>query len=265
MRGSWGAGSFRMKYEGAINSMMRRMRETQSEDMRQYYQKFLSNRPCSACGGPAHPHRGAGRQDRGPHHRRGHRPLRGRRLPVLRRARPQGLRGHDRRRAAEGDPLPPALPARRGPRLPDARPARAVALGRRGPAHPPGQPDRQRADRRHLRPRRAVDRPAPARQPEAAGGAQAPARHRQHRGRGRARPRGHGGVGLADRLRAGRGPPRRRGRGGGHAGRGDAVEGEPHRALPVRRAGDRDPASGAGSGTGARSPWSGPARTTSRT
>src|SRR5678816_1614297 len=51
MRGSWGSGSFRMRYEGAINSMMRRMRETQSEDMRQYYQKFLSNRPCSACGG----------------------------------------------------------------------------------------------------------------------------------------------------------------------------------------------------------------------
>ncbi|HEY5907343.1 MAG TPA: excinuclease ABC subunit UvrA, partial [Vicinamibacteria bacterium] len=51
LRGSWGAGSFRMKYEGAINSMMRRMRETQSEDMRTYYQKFLSNRPCSECGG----------------------------------------------------------------------------------------------------------------------------------------------------------------------------------------------------------------------
>jgi excinuclease ABC subunit A len=51
MRGSWGTGSFRMKYEGAINSMMRRMRETQSEDMRQYYQKFLSQRPCSACEG----------------------------------------------------------------------------------------------------------------------------------------------------------------------------------------------------------------------
>jgi excinuclease ABC subunit A len=51
VRGSWGAGAFRMKYEGAINSMMRRMRETQSEDMRQYYQRFLSNRPCSACAG----------------------------------------------------------------------------------------------------------------------------------------------------------------------------------------------------------------------
>jgi excinuclease ABC subunit A len=51
VKASWGSGAFKMKYEGAINSMMRRMRETHSEDMRQYYQKFLSNRPCSACVG----------------------------------------------------------------------------------------------------------------------------------------------------------------------------------------------------------------------
>ena len=51
VKGSWGTGAFKMRYEGAINSMMRRMRETHSEEMRQYYQKFLSNRPCSACGG----------------------------------------------------------------------------------------------------------------------------------------------------------------------------------------------------------------------
>jgi excinuclease ABC subunit A len=51
VRGSWGTGAFKMKYEGAINSMMRRMRETHSEEMRTYYQKFLSNRPCSACQG----------------------------------------------------------------------------------------------------------------------------------------------------------------------------------------------------------------------
>jgi excinuclease ABC subunit A len=51
LKGSWGAGAFKMRYEGAINSMMRRMRETHSEEMRQYYQRFLSNRPCSACGG----------------------------------------------------------------------------------------------------------------------------------------------------------------------------------------------------------------------
>src|SRR5688572_20858184 len=51
LRGSWGGGHFRLKYEGALNSMMRRMKETQSEDMRQYYQRYLSNRPCSACAG----------------------------------------------------------------------------------------------------------------------------------------------------------------------------------------------------------------------
>ena len=51
LRGNWGSGAFKMRYEGAINSMMRRMRETHSEEMRQYYQRFLSNRPCSACGG----------------------------------------------------------------------------------------------------------------------------------------------------------------------------------------------------------------------
>jgi excinuclease ABC subunit A len=51
MRGSWGSGSFRVRYEGALTSMMRRMRETQSEEMRQYYQRFLSNLPCSMCGG----------------------------------------------------------------------------------------------------------------------------------------------------------------------------------------------------------------------
>jgi excinuclease ABC subunit A len=48
---SWGSGAFKMRYEGAINSMMRRMRETKSEEMRQYYQKYLSSRPCSSCEG----------------------------------------------------------------------------------------------------------------------------------------------------------------------------------------------------------------------
>jgi excinuclease ABC subunit A len=51
VKGSWGSGAFKMRYEGAINSMMRRMRETRSEEMRQHYQKFLSTRACSACGG----------------------------------------------------------------------------------------------------------------------------------------------------------------------------------------------------------------------
>jgi excinuclease ABC subunit A len=51
LKSSWGSGAFKMRYEGAINSMLRRMRETKSEEMRQHYQKYLSSRPCSACGG----------------------------------------------------------------------------------------------------------------------------------------------------------------------------------------------------------------------
>ena len=61
---------------------------------------------------------------------------------------------------------------------------------RRGAAHPAGHPDRLRPGRRPLRPRRAVDRPAPARQPPAdrdPGPAPGP---RQHPDRRRAR-RGH--------------------------------------------------------------------------
>ena len=51
LKSSWGSGAFKMRYEGAINSMLRRMRETKSEEMRQHYQKYLSSRPCSVCGG----------------------------------------------------------------------------------------------------------------------------------------------------------------------------------------------------------------------
>jgi excinuclease ABC subunit A len=56
------------------------------------------------------------------------------------------------------------LPDQRRPRLPVARPLGRNALRRRGAAHPPGQPDRLRPHRRDVRARRAVDRPAPARQ-----------------------------------------------------------------------------------------------------
>jgi excinuclease ABC subunit A len=50
-KGSFGGGTFRMRYEGILNSMLRRMKETQSEEMRQYYQKYLSQKPCSTCEG----------------------------------------------------------------------------------------------------------------------------------------------------------------------------------------------------------------------
>jgi len=50
-----------MRYEGAINSMMRRMRETRSEEMRLHYQKFLLQPAMLGLRGTA----GAGRRPSG--------------------------------------------------------------------------------------------------------------------------------------------------------------------------------------------------------
>ena len=70
------------------------------------------------------------------------------------------------------------------------RPAGRHAVRRRGPAHPARHPDRLRPGRRALRARRAVHRPAPARQPPAHRDPDPAARPRQHAHRRRAR-RGH--------------------------------------------------------------------------
>ena len=80
-----------------------------------------------------------------------------------------------------------ALPRERRHRLPVDGPRGGDAVGRRGAADPAGDADRLGARRRALRARRAVDRPAPARQLEADRDARAPARPRQHGARRRAR------------------------------------------------------------------------------
>src|SRR5262249_46279713 len=81
------------------------------------------------------------------------------------------------------DPTPASIPRRRRARIPDAGTTRSDALRWRSPADPPGQPDRQRPDRRALRVGRADDRLAPARQRPTFAGAAEPARPWQHDGR----------------------------------------------------------------------------------
>src|SRR6266568_2172881 len=148
-------------------------------------------------------------------------------------------RGEDRGRAPEGDPQPAQVPPRRRPRLPDARPPGPVALGRREPAHPARLADGLGAHRRHLHPRRAVDRAPPARQREAPRHAEAAPRRRELGDRRRARRGDDGGGRLARRLRPGRGGPRRRDRLAGDAGTGEARPDLAHRRVPLRPARDR--------------------------
>ena len=149
-------------------------------------------------------------------------------------------RAGDRRQDPEGDPRPAALSRQRRHRVPQPLPRRGVALGRRVAAHPPRDADRLEAHGRSLRPRRAVHRPPPARQPQAHRHAPVDARPRQHGHRGRAR-RGDDPVGrLGHRPRPGRGRARRPHRGGGAARGAGPVPGLADGEVPLGRARDPD-------------------------
>ena len=160
---------------------------------------------------------------------------------VRRRARADRDRAADRRADPEGDPRAADLPRERRRRLPAARPRRLDALRRRGAAAAARDADRQPARRRALHPRRAVDRPAPARQRQADHDARAAARPRQHRARGRARRADDARGRPSRRHGPGRGRARRprRRRGHGEAGRAEREVG--HRPVPLGQARDRDP------------------------
>ncbi len=47
----YGSGSFVAPFEGIINNMERRYKETQSEGMKQYYEEYMSSNPCPECKG----------------------------------------------------------------------------------------------------------------------------------------------------------------------------------------------------------------------
>ena len=166
----------------------RRYRETENPEQRAELEAYMSAEPCPACQGrrlkpEALAVRVGGRADR--------RGVRRTRSPTsiafFEDLRLTPARAGDRRQDPEGDPRPPPLPGQRRHRLPEPLARRGVALGRRVAAHPPGDADRLEADGRPLRPGRAVDRPAPARQPEAHRHAPLDARPRQHGHRRRAR------------------------------------------------------------------------------
>ena len=50
-KGTHGSMSWAMRFEGVLNTLMRRYRETKSEAMREYYQQYFSEAACRACAG----------------------------------------------------------------------------------------------------------------------------------------------------------------------------------------------------------------------
>ena len=174
----------------------------------------------------------------------------------------------DRPPAPQGDRRPARLPRRRRAGLPDDRPDERHPVRRRGPADPPGDPDRDDAHGRPVHPGRAHDRAPPARQRQAHRDAHPAARPRQHGPRRRARRGDDPDRRLGPRHRAGGRGARRRGHrqraAGGRPGRA-ALD---HRRLPARRTGRADPRRApAGQRQGApraRRPGAQPARASTR-
>ena len=209
-------------FEGILPNLERRYRETDSVMVREELAKYLNSRALPGLRRHAPEARGAQRQGR--RRRRRARDLRdlGGAAARVGGVSSRGLK-LEGQRAAIADKivkeivLAARVPQQRRPRLPVARPLGGDAVRRRGAAHPPRVADRLGPHRRHVRARRAVDRPAPARQRPAARHAEAPARPRQQRDRRRARP-GRDPVGrLRRRHGAGRRRARRAGRRAGHA------------------------------------------------
>ena len=234
-------------FEGVRPYVERRHREAESDTSRERFEGFMREVPCPACRGtrlkPVSVSVTLGARDQG-----GKNIAEVCALPIneaahyLRTVDLVRARAPDRRAGAQGDPGAPAVPARRRPRLPLPRPAERLPLRRRGAAHPPRDPDRRRPRRRPLRPRRAVDRAPPARQPAPHRDAGAAQGARQHPDRGRARRGDRPRRRLGRRHRAGRrrarrpGRPLRHGRGPPHPPRLD------DRPIPQRS--PRDPRPG---------------------
>ena len=133
---------------------------------------------------------------------------------------PDGDAAAHRRTDLEGDPLPVGLFAVRGPQLPDPVPLQRHPVRRREPAYPAGHADRQQLDGSAVYSGRALHRPAPAGQRQAAGHPLPPAGSGQHPHCGGARRGHHAGRRLSHRHRPRRRGPRRTGGGRRYAGGG---------------------------------------------
>ena len=246
---------------GMLHSLERRYENTDSENTRERIEALMALQPCPECHGarlrPESLAVTVGGLNIYEYTQLSARAA----LEWIECARADRDRARDRAARRPRDRRAAPLPRLGRDRLPLARARGDHALRRRGAADPARDADRLEPGRRPLHPRRAVDRPAPARQREADRDARAPARPRQHGDRRRAR-RGHDPRRRPRRRpRPGRRRARRRDRRRGHARGGRAHARVADRPVPLRRARDRA-SRRSGAGPTARSSSATPASTT---
>ena len=161
-RNRWGRmREYSTGFEGVVRTLMRRHDETDSDQMKQYYESYMREVPCQACHGrvcvrkclpspwATSPSRTCAtcppnepRMDQRPRTRR--------------------LGRADSRRSRQGDSRTTRLPQRCRPELSDVVACGEDPVGRRGAAHPTGHPDRLRPGGRHVCAGRTIHRPASA-------------------------------------------------------------------------------------------------------
>ena len=160
--------SYTVRFEGIVNNLERRYEETDSERVRERIEGYMAEQPCPDCDGARLRPESLAVKVGGIEHRRVHASCRrARAAEWIDDARDDRDRARDRAPDRARDRRAARLPRERRHRLPVAGPLGAHALGRRGAADPAGDPDRLQPGRRDVHPRRALDRPAPARQREA--------------------------------------------------------------------------------------------------
>ena len=153
------------RFEGVVPWLERRHTESESDRAREQIEGYMREVPCPACGGarlrPASLAVTVGGSNI---YEVGELSIR-KAAEFLARARAVGTRPDDRRaRARRRSTSGCGSCSTSGSTTSTSTASSAHARRRRGAAHPAGVADRQRTRRRALRARRAVDRPAPARQ-----------------------------------------------------------------------------------------------------
>ena len=191
--------SYSVRFEGIVNNLERRYDETDSDGVRERVEGYMAEQPCPDCKGARLRPESLAVKVGGISIDEYTRALGAGGADLDQRAGDDRHRAGDRPAAGPGDQRAARLPRQRRRRLPEPGALGADAVRRRGAADPARDADRLEPGRRPLHPRRALDRPAPARQRQADPDAGAAARPRQHGDRRRAR-RGHDALG---------GPPRR--------------------------------------------------------